>query len=120
MPGFVENPYKYIKRASIFVLSSLWEGFSLVLVEAMALGVPVVSTNCPHGPYEILEGGRYGPLVSVGDPEALAKAIESVLDNPPPPELLKKRASEFSVEKATEAYMRVFFPELENTGQIGR
>jgi len=80
LPGFVENPYKYMKRARVFVLSSKWEGFGNVLVEAMALGTPVVSTDCPSGPSEILEGGKWGRLVSVGDVEALARAIVAGLD----------------------------------------
>ena len=111
MPGFVENPYQYMKRASVLVLSSAWEGLPGVLVEAMALGTPVVSTNCPSGPEEILEGGKYGPLVPVGDPQALAEAILHVLRNPPDPELLRNRAREFSIERATEAYIRVLFSE---------
>jgi len=79
LPGFAENPFKYMKRAAVFVLSSKWEGFGNVLVEAMACGTPVVSTNCPSGPAEILERGKWGKLVPVGDVEALAKAISEVL-----------------------------------------
>jgi len=79
LPGFVENPYKYMKRAAVFVLSSKWEGLPTVLIEAMALGTPVVSTACPSGPSEILEGGKWGRLVPVGDVEALAKAIVEAL-----------------------------------------
>lgn len=75
LPGFVDNPYAYMKRARVFVLSSAWEGFGNVLVEAMALGTPVVATNCRSGPNEILEGGKWGRLVPVGDVEALARAI---------------------------------------------
>ena len=75
LPGFVDNPYKYMKRAAVFVLSSQWEGFGNVLVEAMACGCPVVATDCPSGPAEILENGKWGRLVPPGDPEALAKAI---------------------------------------------
>jgi glycosyltransferase involved in cell wall biosynthesis len=75
MPGFVDNPYKYMKKAAVFVLSSRWEGFGLVLAEALALGTPVVSTDCPSGPAEILEGGKWGHLVSVGDHTTLAKNI---------------------------------------------
>lgn len=75
LPGFVENPYKYMKRARVFVLSSAWEGFGNVLVEAMALGTPVVATDCASGPAEILEDGKWGRLVPVGDEKALAQAI---------------------------------------------
>lgn len=75
LPGFVENPYKYMKRAQVFVLSSRWEGLPSTLIQALALGVPVVSTDCPSGPAEILEGGKWGQLVPVGDQRALAYAI---------------------------------------------
>ena len=80
LPGFVENPYKYMKRATVFVLSSQWEGLPTVLVEAMACGCPVVATDCPSGPAELLENGKWGRLVPPGDPEALAKAILDTLE----------------------------------------
>lgn len=85
LPGFVNNPYKYMKRAAVFVLSSRWEGLPTVLIEAMTLGTPVVSTNCPSGPAEILEGGKWGRLVPVGNPETLAQAILETLQDPPSP-----------------------------------
>jgi glycosyltransferase involved in cell wall biosynthesis len=108
MPGFVDNPYKYMSKASLFVLSSIYEGFGNVLVEALALGCPVVSTDCPSGPSEILENGKYGKLVPVGDSEAMAKAILETLKNPPDKEFLISRAQEFSVEKAVEKYLELF------------
>jgi len=80
LPGFVENPYKYMKRAAVFVLSSRYEGLSNVLVEAMAVGTPVVSTDCPSGPMEILESGRWGKLVPVGDIQAMAAAVVAALN----------------------------------------
>jgi glycosyltransferase involved in cell wall biosynthesis len=88
MPGFVPNPYPYMARSSVFVLSSRWEGLPTVMVEAMALGTPIVSTDCPSGPREILMDGKYGTLVPVDDPFALAAAIETALINkvPHPPQ----------------------------------
>ena len=79
MLGFVDNPYAYMAKSAVFVLSSAWEGFGNVIVEAMAVGTPVVSTNCPNGPEEILDNGKYGELVSVGDSQAMAEAILRVL-----------------------------------------
>lgn len=75
LPGFVANPYAYLARAALFVLSSRWEGFGNVLGEALAVGTPVVSTDCPNGPSEILNGGAYGQLVPVENDEAMAAAI---------------------------------------------
>ncbi|MBD2043728.1 glycosyltransferase [Microcoleus sp. FACHB-672] len=79
MPGFVKNPYAYMAKASVFALSSAWEGFGNVVVEALAVKTPVVSTNCQSGPAEILDNGKYGELVPVGDSEAMAAAILKVL-----------------------------------------
>ncbi|WP_427162756.1 glycosyltransferase [Aliinostoc sp. HNIBRCY26] len=79
MLGFQKNPYTYMAKASVFALSSAWEGFGNVLVEAMALGTPVVSTDCPSGPAEILNHGKYGLLVPVGDDAAMAEAIVKAL-----------------------------------------
>jgi len=80
LPGFVENPYAYLKRARIFALSSKWEGLPTVLIEALALGTRIVSTDCESGPREILEGGRYGTLVPVGSVERLARALGEALE----------------------------------------
>jgi glycosyltransferase involved in cell wall biosynthesis len=77
--GFQENPYAYMARASVFALSSAWEGLPTVIIEALAVGTPVVSTNCPSGPAEILASGKYGWLVPVGDSQAMAKYILEVL-----------------------------------------
>ncbi|MGC8947524.1 MAG: glycosyltransferase [Anaerolineae bacterium] len=79
LPGFQRNPFRFIARASVFVLSSLYEGFGNVIVEAMALGVPVVATRCPSGPDEIIEDGVNGLLVPVADEIALAEAILRML-----------------------------------------
>jgi glycosyltransferase involved in cell wall biosynthesis len=80
------------------------EGFGNVLIEAMAHGVPVVSTDAPHGPREILADGRYGPLVPVGDAPALAAAMEQVLDEPPPRPALQSRASDFRIDLIADRY----------------
>jgi len=80
LPGFVRNPYALMRKASCFVLSSKFEGFGNVLVEALAMGCPVVSTDCPTGPSEILNGGEWGRLVPVGDHEAMAAAILAMLN----------------------------------------
>jgi glycosyltransferase involved in cell wall biosynthesis len=106
MPGFVENPYKYMKRAKVFVCSSLFEGLPNVLVEAMACGTPVISTNCPSGPSEILEQGRWGRLVATGDVGGLAMAIEQVLDEVAHPNV-RSRAAMFTIKNITDAYLDV-------------
>lgn len=106
LPGFVENPYAYMRRAALFVLSSRWEGLPTVLIEAMACGTPVVATDCPSGPREILEDGKWGRLVPVGNAEALAEAIVETLRQPPQLNPAA-RAADFSVEKAVEAYLDV-------------
>ncbi|GIW40469.1 MAG: glycosyl transferase [Candidatus Binatia bacterium] len=106
-PGFVENPYAYMARASVFVLSSAWEGLPGVLVEAMACGCPVVATDCPGGSAEILDGGRYGPLVPVGDDRAMAREILRVLESPPPRDSLLERALCFEVNRQVDAYVRL-------------
>jgi len=80
--GFKENPYPYLKHAKFFVLSSRLEGFSMVILEALALGKVVISTDCPSGPAEILENGEYGVLVPVDDVEALYQAMKNFLENP--------------------------------------
>lgn len=107
LPGYIGNPYPYMARSAVFVLSSAWEGFGLVLVEAMACGCPVVSTDCPGAPAEILGGGLYGPLVPVGDDRALATAIASVLDSPPRREQLRARAQEYGIDQAADRYLEV-------------
>jgi glycosyltransferase involved in cell wall biosynthesis len=106
-PGFQINPFAYLSRSSLFVLSSRWEGFGMVLVEALALGIPVVSTDCPNGPREILEDGKYGILVPVEDPSALADAMARTLDDPPEPEPLMKAASKYTIEKSVDQYLKI-------------
>ncbi len=84
LPGFVKNPYAILSNSSVFSLSSRWEGLPTVLIEALACDVPVVATNCPSGPEEILEGGKYGALVPMKDASALAHAILATLEKPKP------------------------------------
>ncbi|GAB3678629.1 glycosyltransferase [Salinisphaera aquimarina] len=102
--GWVDNPYAYMSRASVFVLSSVWEGLGNVLIEAMACGCPVVATDCPSGPREILADGRHGPLVAMGDPASLARAITTTLDAPPEPAGLRHRAQDFSIDRSADSY----------------
>jgi len=106
LPGFVENPYAWMRRAAVFVLSSRWEGLPTVLVEAMACGTPVVSTDCPSGPREILEGSKWGKLVPVGDEAALAEAICETLRNGSPHDPTI-RANHFSLDRAVESYLKI-------------
>ena len=103
-PGFAENPYAFLARADLFVLSSRNEALPTVLIEAMVCGCPVVSTDCDFGPREILEDGRHGPLVPVGDAEALAAAMGAVLDRPPPRDALRRRAGFFDAARAVDRY----------------
>jgi glycosyltransferase involved in cell wall biosynthesis len=107
LPGFRSNPYKYMKNADLFVLSSLTEGLPTVIIESLACGTPVVSTDCPHGPREILMDGKYGKLVPVRNPEVLADAIKSSLISKPDQELLMERAQRFSFQQAIENYEKL-------------
>ncbi len=107
--GFVSNPYAYMADANVLVLSSVWEGFGNVLIEAMAAGTPVISTNCKSGPAEILADGKYGKLIPVGDDLSLAKAISKTLSEPIRSEFLKSRAMEFSLESSIDKYLKLLF-----------
>ncbi len=104
LPGFTTNPYAWMKACSVFAMSSDWEGLPTVLIEALACGASVVSTDCDSGPREILDGGRLGRLVPVGDADALADALIAALDDPGP------KASEddlapYTVGAATRGYL---------------
>ena len=105
LPGFVTPPWEIMSRASVFVLSSRWEGWPNVLVEALGLGIPVVATDCPTGPVEILDGGRFGMLVPVGDVEAMAGAIADTLASPPSDSVLRARSREWTVERIADCYL---------------
>ncbi|MCA1995460.1 MAG: glycosyltransferase, partial [Coleofasciculus sp. S288] len=106
MPGFVQNPYAYMARSAVFVLSSAWEGFGNVIVEAMAVGTPVVSTDCQSGPAEILDDGKYGSLVPVGDSKAIAEAILSVLSGNSKPVNLAW-IDNFTLKNSTDKYLEI-------------
>ena len=105
LAGFHPDPTPFYNTADLFVLSSNYEGFGNVIVEALAQGLPVVSTDCPSGPGEILEGGRWGTLVPVGDADALAAAIDRALETPHDPAALRRRAADFAPEIAARKYL---------------
>ncbi len=107
-PGFVKNPFSYMRQSTVFVLSSRWEGLPNTLLEALAIGTPVVSTDCPSGPREILDGGRFGKLVPVSDVDALADAIYLGLQrriSAPSPELIKRQ---YGPDKIIQCYSKAF------------
>jgi glycosyltransferase involved in cell wall biosynthesis len=112
LPGFNPNPYSMLHHASLFVLSSNWEGSPNVLTEALAVGCPAISTDCPSGPGEILREGKYGPLVPMNDIKAMAGAIMEVLDNPLPREVLQSATEKFTVENSAREYIQAL--ELSN------
>ena len=106
--GRIENPFAAMARADLFVLSSVWEGLPNVLVEAMACGCAVVSTDAPGGARDVLRNGTLGPLTPPGDPHALAAAILDVLAEPPDRATLEARGREFSVAKSIDGYADLF------------
>ena len=110
--GYVPNPCAYMEKSAVVTLSSHHEGFGNVLLEALACGVNVVSTDCKSGPREILEDGKWGWLVPVGDDEAFAAALKEALTAPFSAEVLKKRAEYFSIERFVEAYYKTLLGEL--------
>ncbi|MBL1215448.1 MAG: glycosyltransferase [Ignavibacteriae bacterium] len=105
--GFVSNPFAYLSRASVFVLSSKWEGLPGVLIQALACGCPVVSTDCPSGPNEVINNESIGYLSPVGDYEILADKIIKTLDRNIDKTILINRAKEFSVDKGAENYLKM-------------
>lgn len=107
LPGFVVNPYSYLTRSDLFVQSSNWEGSPNALTEALALGIPVVATDCESGPREILQDGQVGRLVPVNDANALAEAIQLSFLNPVKAEILKEAVKEYTVERSSERYLSI-------------
>ncbi len=111
LPGYCADPLPWLASADLFVLSSDHEGFGNVLVEALGAGLPIVSTDCPSGPSEILDGGRYGRLVPVADKEALAREMRLALERGQvDQERLRRRSMEFSPKIAAKAYLELLFP----------
>ena len=107
MPGFVANPLAYMAKADVFALSSRIEGMPTAIIEALACGSPVVATDCPHGPAELLGDGTYGRLVKVGDAEGLAQALTATLSERREPERQQLRAAEFAVDRAVDRYVQL-------------
>jgi glycosyltransferase involved in cell wall biosynthesis len=105
LPGFTENPFANIARADLFVLSSISEGMPSALIEALACGIPAVSTDCPSGPAQILADGKFGRLVEVGNPESLARAMLETLDAPLDPDALRGRAGDFALDRIVGRYV---------------
>lgn len=110
LPGYVADPTPWYAHANLFVLSSDYEGFGNVIVEAMEQGVPVVSTDCPSGPREILCDGKYGMLVPVGDADALTSAMQAALESTHDHAALKARAQDFAVDKIADQYLDLLLP----------
>ena len=112
MPGFVKDLSPYYEHAEVHVLSSTVEGLSMVIIEALAAGTPVVSTDCPSGPREILCDGRFGRLVPVGDVVALAVAMGEALSETHDHAALKARAQDFSIDRAVDQYLELLLPQF--------
>ena len=114
--GFIKNPYSYMRQADLFVLSSAWEGFGHVIVESMACGTPVLSTDCPHGPAEILDNGTYGWLVPNGDVQSLTDKLKQLMDHREEITRMKepslKRANDFTARRIVIEYEEAFLSVL--------
>jgi len=103
--GFTENPFAYLAKSSLFVLSSRYEGFGMALLEALSLGVPSVATDCPFGPSDMLQNGKFGALVPVGNTKAMAAQMALVLDEPPDASFLIKAVTPYALESITDRYL---------------
>jgi glycosyltransferase involved in cell wall biosynthesis len=114
--GWQPNPYAYFHRAAVLAATSRFEGFGNVIAEALACGIPVVSTDCPVGPVEILDHGRFGTLTEIGDEEGFAMALARAIDDPGDPEQLKQRAAEYSVTASVASYDRLIQSLLAHKG----
>lgn len=105
LPGFMANPYPYLAHAALFGFTSRMEGSPFALIEALAVGTPVVATDCPSGPSEILVGGKFGALVPVGDDEAFARECLATLERPPSRHFLQEAAYPFEIRRSALAYL---------------
>lgn len=115
MKGYVQFPIKYVRQCNVFVLTSRWEGFGNVLVEALATGIQVVSTDCPHGPREILGGGKFGKLIPTADKEAVALEVLQALGSTRTTadmEELAMHLGQFNAERIAEQYLLAIAPEV--------
>lgn len=110
LPGFVPNPYSFMRAASVFALSSRWEGLPSVLIEALACGAPVVATDCPSGPAEILENGTLGRLVPIGNVTQLCTAIDESIDKPF--HVSTRHLRRFTPDLTTRRYLSALYPVL--------
>lgn len=106
--GFQNNPYSFMAHASVFTFASRWEGLGFVVIEALSVGTQVVSTRCPSGPEEILENGKYGHLVDVGDYREMAKSIQQALDKPLTKQFLQQAVKNYEIEASVTAYLDAF------------
>lgn len=106
-PGFTDNPYAYMESADLFVLSSAWEPYGIVLIEALALGTPVVSTDCPIGPRGILKGGELGRLVPLDNPAVMSAAILESLLGTVDKEFLRQSVSEHTLQNSAKEYLKI-------------
>lgn len=122
MPGFDENPYPALSRAELFVLGSRSEGLPTVILEALSLGIPVVATDCPHGPRELLEGGRYGVIVACNDPGALAAGITSIIGSSIKAAEFRRlgqlRAAEFDAQTVARQFEALFVEVVDRYGRV--
>ena len=107
LAGWVSDPLPYFDLADLFVLSSDYEGFGVVIVEAMSRGLNIVSTNCKSGPSEILNNGEFGFLCEVDNPESLSHSIMSALNKPIPKDRLIQRSEDFSEKKIGNLYAEI-------------
>jgi glycosyltransferase involved in cell wall biosynthesis len=105
--GYASNPFPYLNRADLFVQSSRYEGFGMALLEALSLGIPSVATDCPSGPRDILQGGRFGKLVPVGDVHAMAEAISRTLAAPPERRVIMQAALPYSLDRVAGEYIKL-------------